>query len=79
MKLNRFTLSVVIASISMVSASSYALTSEEEATVLAGFESAVSTISSTEDVVNSAKPHKTPSAKGINRPNRGRGKPVSPS
>lgn len=74
MKLNRFTLSVVIASILMVSASSYALTSKEEATVLVGFESAVSTISSTEGVVNSAKPHKTPSVKtpslkGINRAN----------
>ncbi len=79
MKLKRFTLSVVIVSISMVSASSYALTSEEEAAVLAGFESTVSTILSTEDVVNSVEPHNTPSVKGINRPNRGRGKPVSPS
>ncbi len=51
MKLNKFALSV-LASISMVSASSYALTSEEVATILAGFESSVSTISSPEALVS---------------------------
>ncbi len=42
MKLNKFALSV-IASISMASASAYALTSDEEATILTNFESTVST------------------------------------